>query len=278
MSNPRSLFQLIGERLNPSGKPYLARAIARRDPTPLWEEAHRQVTAGAVALDVNAYLPNGDDEGAALLWALRAVREVVDLPLCPDSADPAALMAALDACSGPLLINSVSGRRGVPAALLPAVAAHKAAVILQPRDEAGAPPDAPGRLRLASRLVEQAVRVGIPRQAILVDALAYPHSAGPVARATTLRTITLLDAELGVGTVVGVGNVGYGSPERAAVVVAFLRDAIAAGLSAAICDPLLPGVLGSDPPDITPLPHQPVPQHHGKVCHVAVHIVAPAAA
>jgi len=245
LSNPRPPFQVIGERLNPSGKPHLARAIARRDPAPLWEEARRQVAAGAAALDVNAYLPNGDDEGDDLLWALRAVRHVVDLPLCPNSADPAVLLAALDACPGPLLINSVSGRRGVTAALLPAIAAHKAAVILQPRDEAGVPPDAPGRLRLATRLVEQAVRAGIPHQAILVDALAYPHSAGPVARATTLRTISLLDAELGVGTVVGVGNVGYGAPERAALVAAFLRDAIAVGLSAAICDPLLPGVMGA---------------------------------
>ncbi len=54
------------------------------------EDARKQVEAGAQILDVNAGIP-GADEPALLRGAVQAVMEVVQVPLCFDSANPEAL-------------------------------------------------------------------------------------------------------------------------------------------------------------------------------------------
>lgn len=53
------------------------------------QDVQRQVAAGAAMLDDNAGVP-GADQPALLQQVMRMVMEVTDVPLCIDTADPAA--------------------------------------------------------------------------------------------------------------------------------------------------------------------------------------------
>lgn len=85
---------VIGERINPTRRKKLAASLAEGDFSMAQEEARMQVEAGAQVLDVNAGVP-GADEPAMLQGAVKALMEVVNVPLCFDSANPLALEAAL---------------------------------------------------------------------------------------------------------------------------------------------------------------------------------------
>lgn len=77
---------LIGERINPTGKPRLKRALREGDWQYVQNEGVRQQDAGAEALDVNMGLP-GLNEAAAMEQAVQALQSVSDLPLQIDTAD-----------------------------------------------------------------------------------------------------------------------------------------------------------------------------------------------
>ena len=86
---------VIGERINPTGKKKLKEALRTGDDAYVISEAISQAEAGADLLDVNAGLPELD-EPAVLRRLIGAIQAVTPLPLQIDSADPAAIEAALD--------------------------------------------------------------------------------------------------------------------------------------------------------------------------------------
>src|SRR5512133_2079947 len=87
---PDRPFVILGERINPTRRKKLAETMANGDFSVVQEDARKQVEAGAQVLDVNAGIP-GADEPALLRGAVQAVMEVVDVPLCIDTANPDAL-------------------------------------------------------------------------------------------------------------------------------------------------------------------------------------------
>src|SRR5450756_1334525 len=111
---------LIGERINPTGKKKLAAALMAGDMDTVRAEAQAQVLAGADILDVNVGA-TGVDEVAVLPEAVKAIMEVVDVPLCIDSHNSRALEAALKIYRGKPIINSVNGQEAVLAEVLPLV-------------------------------------------------------------------------------------------------------------------------------------------------------------
>ena len=84
------------------------------------QDALDQLKAGAVVLDVNAGVPDGD-EPALLKAALHTILEVTEAPICIDTTNPEALKAALAICPGKALVNSVNGERRTLEAILPLV-------------------------------------------------------------------------------------------------------------------------------------------------------------
>ena len=89
---------MIGERIN-TCRQNVMRAYAQRDAGFIRNEALRQAEAGADVIDVNA--GSGlDVEPEDMAWAVRTVQEMVDLPLCIDSSNPATIIAGLNACEG----------------------------------------------------------------------------------------------------------------------------------------------------------------------------------
>ena len=59
----------------------------------------------------------------------------------------------------------------------------------------------------------------------------------------TLDTLRALHRELGVATILGIGNAGFGMPDQTRIDLAYLLAAVPWGLDAALVDPATPGLL-----------------------------------
>ena len=228
---------VIGERINPTGKPRLKRALRSRDIGLLQQEAVQQAERGADVLDVNVGLPDIDEE-ALLPEAVQAVQAVCDLPVQIDTASPAAMEAALRRCNGIPLLNSVSGKRESLEKVLPLAKKYGGVVVGLLLDEGGIPETAEGRVEIARRIVRAAEDLGIPRRNLVLDALTMTISTGSDNARVTLEALRRCKQELGVHTVLGVSNISFGLPQRETVNAAFLTMALAAGLDAAILNPM----------------------------------------
>jgi 5-methyltetrahydrofolate--homocysteine methyltransferase len=242
-------FVMIGERINPTGRKVLAAEMTEGRMDRVRADAAAQVAAGAQMLDVNAGVP-GIDEAATLAAAITAVMEVTDVPICIDSSVVEALEAALAVYPGKALINSVTAEEERMARILPLAQKHGAAVIGMANDETGISMVPAERLELARRIIERAADYGIPRQDVVIDPIAMTVAAEPTAGLVTLETMRLIRDELGSNMTCGASNVSFGLPDRAVVNAAFLPVAMAAGLTSAITNPLVPevrkAVLASD--------------------------------
>ena len=228
---------VIGERINPTGKPKLKEALRVGDLDHLVGEAVAQQEAGADVLDVNVGLPELD-EPAVLRAAVEKLQATVTLPLVVDSSDPAAVEAAVRGYAGKPLVNSVNGTRESMDAVLPLVKKYGCAVIALTLDEGGIPPTAEGRLRVAERIVAEAERRGIPREDVAVDCLVMAAATNQDEAREIVRAVALVKERLGVRTVLGVSNVSFGLPQRGLVNATFLAAAFGAGLDLPILNPL----------------------------------------
>jgi 5-methyltetrahydrofolate--homocysteine methyltransferase len=231
---------LLGERINPTGKKRLAAALVAGDLEVVRAEALAQIEAGADILDVNVGAA-GVNEVDLLPKAVKLVLETVDAPIAIDTADGAALAAALATHKeanpgGKALINSVNGEEASLARVLPLVAEYGTAVIGLCMDDDGIPETPEQRLSVAKKIVERAEGLGIGRENILIDCLALTVGADSQAGWITLEAIRMVKEELGVNLALGASNVSFGLPERETINGAFLAMAIARGLNCPIVD------------------------------------------
>ena len=225
---------IIGERINPSANKRLAEALKTGNMEDIVrKEAMAQVQAGADMIDVNVGA-FGVDEVALLPRAVKAAMEAVDVPLCIDSANPEALAAALKVYKGKPLINSVSGEEHSLQKVLPLVKEYKAAVVGLVQDDEGVPKDKERRVSIAHKLVARAESVGIPREDIIIDCLAFAVGADTNAGPEVLKAIRQVKTELGVNQTLGASNVSFGLPERDSLNDAFIALIIEAGVTCLI--------------------------------------------
>jgi 5-methyltetrahydrofolate--homocysteine methyltransferase len=238
---------VIGERINPTGKKRMSEALRSGNLDIVREEALAQVRAGADIIDVNV-ATTGVDEASLLAQVVTAVAEAVDAPLCLDSPNPEALAAALKACRGKPLVNSVTGEEHSLKTVLPLVKEYGAAVIGLVQDEAGIPKDAESRLAVAHKIIERAEAAGISREDVIIDCLVFAVGADPKSALVILKTAQRIKSELGVNLTLGASNVSFGMPDRNLLNGAFVAMAIAAGVSCLIADAakIRPMVLATD--------------------------------
>ncbi|MBI5583191.1 MAG: dihydropteroate synthase [Deltaproteobacteria bacterium] len=227
---------IIGERINPTGRKKLARALEENDLKMVQEEALAQVRAGAHILDVNVGV-SGIDEPWVLEEVVRVIQDVTDVPLCLDSALPQALEAGLKVYRGKALVNSVNGEEEKLNRILPLVKKYGAAVIGLTLDDRGIPRKAEDRLEIAAKIVRRAEQEGLSREDVIIDPLAMALSADHQAAVETLKALRLIRKELGVNLTLGLSNISFGLPERTAINTAFLNMAVLNGLTCAIMDP-----------------------------------------
>jgi len=238
---------LIGERINPAGKAKLQEALKAGNLDIVRSEALAQVQAGADILDVNVGT-FGVDEVALLPQAVQAVMDTVDIPLCIDSNNPAALEAALKIYKGKPLINSVSGEEQSLARVLPMVKEYRAAVVGLVQDDEGIPKDAGRRVSIARKIVERAEAAGIARENIVIDCLAFAVGADTSSGPALIEAIRKIKAELGVNMTLGASNISFGLPDRDLVNNAFAAMAVAAGATCLITDvaKIRPAIVSAD--------------------------------
>ncbi|MBS7406566.1 MAG: homocysteine S-methyltransferase family protein [Coriobacteriales bacterium] len=227
---------VIGERINPTGKPKLKAALLEGDLDYLVGEAAGQQAYGADVLDVNVGLP-GLDEPAVLDAAVQRLQSTCTLPLVIDSSDPAAVERAVRGYAGRPLINSVNGKRDSLEAILPIAKRYGAAVIGLTLDEEGIPPTAQGRFAIAERIVRAAEGCGIPRCDVVIDCLTMAVATNQDEAAEILAAIRMVKERLGVRTTLGVSNISFGLPQRPLMNASFLSAALGAGLDLPILNP-----------------------------------------
>ncbi|MCR4614606.1 MAG: homocysteine S-methyltransferase family protein [Clostridiales bacterium] len=228
---------IIGERINPTGKPKFKKALADNDIEYIFNEAIRQKEGGADILDVNVGLPE-IDEKKILPEVVSRLQAVVDLPLQIDTADPAAMEKALRVYNGRAIINSVNGKRESMDAIFPIAKKYGGVTVALLLDENGIPDTVQGRMDIALKICSEAEKYGIDRHDIIFDALTLTVSSDETAPATTLETVRRIRTELGCGTVLGVSNISFGLPQREYINSTFFALALQSGLTAAIINPL----------------------------------------
>jgi 5-methyltetrahydrofolate--homocysteine methyltransferase len=238
---------LIGERINPAGKKKMAEGLKAGSLDIVRQEALAQVEAGADILDV-CVGTFGVDEISLLPQAVQAVMEVVDVPLCLDSAKPDALEKALAVYKGKALLNSVTGEEKSLARVLPLVKEYGAAVIGLTQDDKGIPSDPDRRVAIARRIIEKASAMDIPPENIIIDCLALAVGAHPNAGKVTLEAIARIKNELGVNITLGASNLSFGLPDREVLNNSFVSMAVAAGATCLFVDvaKVRPAILAAD--------------------------------
>lgn len=234
---------IVGERLNPTGKKKLKEALRTGNLAYLLEEAIAEGEAGAHVLDVNVGLPE-INEKEMLCRVTSAVQTVSDLPLQIDTANTAALEAAMRIYNGKPLVNSVNGAKKSMDAVFPLVKKYGGVLIALTLDEDGIPEDTEGRVKIAERIIAEAAKYGIEKKDIIVDPLALAVSADAKSAVVTLDTVKEL-SKRGIYTSLGVSNISFGLPRRDFINSAFFVAALYAGLNMAIINPMSVSMMGA---------------------------------
>lgn len=235
---------LIGERINPTGKPKLKEALRTGNLNYILNEGIRQGEMGVHVLDVNVGLPE-IDEPEMMKQCVTKLQAVTDLPLQIDTTNHIALSEAARYYNGKPLINSVNGKQESMDSVFPVVKKYGGAVIALTMDETGIPNTAEGRYEIARRITEEAEKYGIERKDIIADPLALTISSNPDGAKVTLEAVKLIRQRLGICTSLGVSNISFGLPERERINSAFFVMALEQGLSCAIMNPFSEGMMSA---------------------------------
>lgn len=227
---------IIGECINPTRRKKLVTTLQAGNFDYVLELAESQIKAFADVLDVNVGFP-GVNDVKLLPEVVLAIKAKFDVPLCLDSPNPRAIEAALKVAGGKCLINSVNGEEKSLNALLPIAKEYGAAIIALTMDDGGITHDPEKRLKVAEKILERAVKIGIKEEDVVVDPLAMAVSADSKACLVTLETIRLVHQKLGLNITMGASNISFGLPGREAINSTFMSLAILNGLTCPIANP-----------------------------------------
>ena len=227
---------VIGERINPTGRKIFARKLREGDLSSVRKDAFDQAEAGAHILDVNVGTP-GVDEVELLPKAVVAATGAL-LPICIDTTNVEAMERALEVTPGKALLNSASAEPGRLESVMELAHRFGAAVICLPVDDKGVPHKAEDRIKILERIARAASHAKVAKHNLLLDGLVSALGADSTAASETLRTLSLIDSHFGLPSVLGVGNISHGLPQRPLMTSAFLAMTRTMGLSAAIINPL----------------------------------------
>ena len=228
---------IIGERINPTGKPKFREALKNGNIDYILTEGISQQDAGAHILDVNVGLPDIDEE-ATMKVVLKELQSVTSLPLQIDTVDSKAMESAMRIYNGKPMINSVSGKKESMEQVFPLIKKYGGVVIGLTLDEDGIPETAQGRANIAGKIIETAKEYGIDKKDIVIDVLAMTISSEPEGAKITLEAIQMVKERYQVATVLGVSNISFGLPNRPLLNANFYTMAMYAGLSSGIINPM----------------------------------------
>lgn len=226
---------IIGERINPTGKPRLKEALQKLDLDYVCRLGLEQINAGAHILDVNVGAA-GVDEPEVLAKAVLALQAVTDVPLQIDTSDYAAMEKALRLYNGKPMLNSVNGKEESLQKVLPLAKKYGAVLVALTLDDNGIAESAADRIAVAENIINRANACGIETRNIVVDPLALTISTGSENAKIAMEIIRRMHSQ-NINTVMGVSNISFGLPGRDAVNGTFFAMALEAGLSCGIINP-----------------------------------------
>lgn len=226
---------IIGERINPTGKPRLKEALQNADYDYICRLGLEQISTGSHILDVNVGMP-GLDEVEALGKAVLTLQGITDTPLQIDTSNYEAMERAMRLYNGKPMLNSVNGKAESLEKVLPLVKKYGAVVVALCLDDSGIPLDVAGRVAIAEKIIAKASEYGISSRDIAVDPLALTISTGSENAKVACEVISAM-SERGINTVMGVSNISFGLPGRELINSVFYTLALQAGLTSAIINP-----------------------------------------
>jgi 5-methyltetrahydrofolate--homocysteine methyltransferase len=239
---------IIGERLNAQGSKKTKELVLGRRFDELYQIGIDQAQRGAGLLDLCVAISERDDEAATMASLVSFLSERLSVPFCIDSTEPSVIEAALTACPGAALINSINLEQGGAKAkrILTLAREFSCPVIALTIDEKGMAKTVAHKLDVARRIADLACGgFGLPAHFVYIDPLTFTLATGDAQSADaakqSLEALFRIREELpGVRTVMGVSNVSYGlSPaSRRVLNNLMLHHAMQAGLDAAIFNPL----------------------------------------
>ncbi|WP_147942509.1 methionine synthase [Microbispora sp. CSR-4] len=239
-------YLAIGERTNANGSKAFREAMLAGDYEECVEIARAQARDGAHMLDLCVDYVGRDGVADMKELAFRFATAST-LPIVIDSTEPAVLEAGLEMLGGRAVVNSVNFEDGDGPdsryqKIMRLVKEHGAAVVALTIDEEGQARTTEGKVRIATRLIEDLVNTwGMRVEDIIVDCLTFPIATGQEeTRRDGIETIEAI-RELkrrypGVQTTLGVSNVSFGLNPAARMVLnsVFLNECVNAGLDSAI--------------------------------------------
>jgi len=232
---------IIGERINSTRK-RIGEAMQKGDAELIREEALKQLQAGAHMLDINGGIPGREAE--ILSWLVEVVQGIQEIPLCLDSADPAALRQALPLCRQRAMINSITDEKDRYVKVVPLVKEFGARIVALCMSESGPPSGLEARVDTASRLIDRLTTDGIALDDIYVDPCVFPVSTGPEHGPALLDAVSQICGRYpGIHISAGVSNVSFGMPVRKLLNETLLVLLMSRGLDTAIIDPCQEGIV-----------------------------------
>lgn len=229
---------IVGESINPTGKPVFQRELRKGKMTLLRKLANEQKQNGAGLLDVNVGLPQAEGEEKLMTEAISVLSRITDLPLVIDSSSVKVIEKALRFYPGRALINSISGESTRLKPLLNLAKKYGAMFIILPIAGRAIPKNISERKNIIKRIFEAAKKSGFSKEDLLVDCLALTVSSNPQACVDALRTISWCKKNFKANTIIGLSNISFGLPKREIINTTFMNLAERAGLALAIANPL----------------------------------------
>ncbi|MCB0362418.1 MAG: homocysteine S-methyltransferase family protein, partial [Bdellovibrionales bacterium] len=233
---PRHPFVMIGEKINPTGRKLVAEKIRQGNIESLMADAHLQIQGGAHCLDVNVGVPL-IDEPQMMKEVVTALQNSVEVPLIIDSSFSEALQMVGEVYYGRPLLNSINAEDEKLDEVIP-IAKRTGGAMLALTTETMVPEKAEDRLKYAKKILDRLVAEGFERQDVVFDVLALTVSAMREGARESLRTIEMIEKELGCSTTFGLSNSSFGLPNRRYVHQAYLMMAVQRGLNSAIMNVL----------------------------------------
>ena len=227
---------IVAEKINGS-IPSMGAAIAERNGDYIKEMAKKQADVGATYIDCCASVNEGEIE--TMEWMIDLIQEVTDTPICIDSPNPHALVAVMDRCKKPGMVNSVSGEGDKIDVIFPKIAGTPWKVVALLCDDNGIPADAEGRIKVLNNIMKRADEFGIPHENIFIDPMVEMLCTAEEGISTVIDVQKYIKENYPKLHIIGaVSNISFNLPYRKIVNVAFTVMAMVYGMDAAVMDPL----------------------------------------
>jgi hypothetical protein len=240
--------RLIAQNLNASD-PAVAAALSAGDSAWLRSVVRRLESTGVDAIDLNAGTFD-THERDLLGWLVGQVEPLTPLTLSIDSADPEIVATVGLAARRPIIFNSLALDTPWSDSIARLVLERNCEVVLSLRRGAELPEGGSARLAWAEEGVARLAANGVDPDRILVDAIALPWGDDFEAGRGMIDFVEEWSRRgSSAGSLVGLGNLGYGRSDAVRINREWLSRLRAAGLAAALVDAFEPGLCKPEHPD-----------------------------